>query len=301
MLNIINSRHGAAKRQDAAAALGESVLRGALKDGVLVQLWRGVIVDSRRLLEPETRAAAALFAAGRGAVLSHRTAAFLHGCTAADSVDVHVTVPYDNWVRSRPGLVIHHDRFDPADTVSRNGLPMCPLDETIAELLCTDIRWKALACLDQALAGLTKPEIGAFLANTADCISRRDDRRGTRRGESLLALAASDVESPQESRLRLVVIDAGFPVPVTQHPILTLAGELLYRLDLAWPELRIAVEYDGFEAHEGREENDLERDERLSARGWRVIRVRKEDMADSGRFLGDLRQAFTQRKCPVGA
>jgi very-short-patch-repair endonuclease len=46
-----------------------------------------------------------------------------------------------------------------------------------------------------------------------------------------------------ESRLRLLVVLSGLPEPVTQHPVQTLRG--VYRLDLAWPSVRVALEYDG--------------------------------------------------------
>lgn len=302
MFDIPNSQHGAARRRDLVGALGERAVRGALKDGVLVQLWgRGIVVDGRRVLDPLTRASAALLAAGPGAVLSGNTAACLHGCTAVECVDVHVTVPYRSWVRSKPGLLIHHGRFAPDDVVVRHMLPVLSLDVTVAELLCTEVRWKALACLDQALSAAPDHGVAVFMAAVDEHLLRRDDRRGVRTAESLLALGSAGAESPQESRFRLLVIDSGFPHPVTQHPIFTLGGELIYRLDLAWPELRIGLEYDGYEAHEGREEHDAERDRRLAGRGWRIVRARKEDLADPSRLLAELRQAFAERRYLINA
>jgi hypothetical protein len=281
--------------------LGERVVRGALRDGVLAQPWRGVVVDGKRNLHPLTRAAAGLLAGGAGAVLSRNTAAALQGCTAATSVDVHITVPYTNWVRSKPGLVVHHDRFDEDEVILRDGLPVLPLVAAVTDLLCAETRWVALACLDQALAGLSDIEAGAFIADVDRRLVDRDDRRGIRAAEGLLCLGTGLAESPQESRLRLLVTDSGFPNPVPQHKIVTLDGRLLFRLDLAWPELRIALEYDGYEAHEGRQRNDAERDLQMAGRGWQVIRVRKGDLADPAPFLGALRQAFRERRYPLGA
>ncbi|TNC20704.1 DUF559 domain-containing protein [Amycolatopsis alkalitolerans] len=301
VFGIPNSEHGAARRRDVANALGERALRGALKDGVFVQLWRGIVVDGKRVLDPVTRASAALLLAGKDAVLSRNTAAVLHGLTAAEAFEVHVTVPYSSWVRSTTGLVVHHGRFTGEDVVTRYGLPVFSLDAVITELLCGEVRWKALACLDQALAGLSDRNTKALLDAVDLHLMHRDDRRGVRIAESLLALGVRGAESPQESRLRLVITDAGFPNPVTQHPIFTLSGELLYRLDLAWPELRIGVEYDGYEAHEGRDDYDSERDRRLAGRGWRIVRVRKEDLAEPARFLAELRLAFSERRYPLGA
>ncbi|WP_223843056.1 DUF559 domain-containing protein [Amycolatopsis methanolica] len=295
MFGIPDTEHGAARRSDLIDALGERTLRGALRDKVLIHLWRGVIIDARRALDPLTRAAAAVLAGGPEAVLSHHTAAWLHGCTAARSNQIHVTVPYSVWVRSKTGLVVHHDRFDRGDVVELQGLPVFALEPVLADLLCTEDRWKALACLDQALNEQSPHEVADFRKEVDRRLVERDDRRGIRNAEALIVLGTTGAESPQESRLRLTIIDAGFPIPTTQHPITTLQGELIYRLDLAWAELRIGVEYDGYEAHEGRELHDATRDDRLSSRGWRIIRVRKDDLVDPSRFLAELREAFRER------
>jgi hypothetical protein len=111
----------------------------------------------------------------------------------------------------------------------------------------------------------------------------------------LLCLGSGKAESPQESRLRLLVIRAGFPAPVLQHEILNLTGSVLYRLDLAWPALRIALEYDGHEAHENRESEDAERDRRMAARGWLVIRARKDVFTSPDGFLRQIEDAFRRR------
>ena len=81
---------------------------------------------------------------------------------------------------------------------------------------------------------------------------------------TLLALATGKAESPPESILRLIVVEAGFPVPEAQYEITTIDGRRLYVLDMAWPALRIALEYDGFAAHEERRELDAERDLRMA-------------------------------------
>jgi hypothetical protein len=236
---------------------------------------------------------------GPDAVLSHHTAATLHGYTAAHTPDVHVTVPYSNWVRSKKGLVVHHDRFRECDVVIRHGLRIFDQESTIAELLCSQQRWVGLACLDQALSGLNDQQVKEFVAVVGGRLAARDDRRGVRTADALLVLGTSGAESPQESRLRLLVVDAGFPIPVTQYPIYTMQGDLIYRLDMAWPELRIGLEYDGYAAHEDREDFDAERDRRLAGRGWRIIRARKEDVSDPARLFAELRRSFAERRHPI--
>ena len=69
--------------------------------------------------------------------------------------------------------------------------------------------------------------------------------------------------------MRALVRQAGLPQPVSQH----VTGR--YRLDFAWPELRVAVETDGWATHGRRQgfEDDRARDAFLLAAGWRVLRV----------------------------
>jgi hypothetical protein len=283
-------------RRDLVAKYGEHAVRVALRDGLLEQPWRGVMIERPRASRWEVRAAAALLAVGERAVLSGPTAAVLHGLSAAaDPGRIHVTVPYRCRADSRPGLAVHHDRFAASDVVTRMGMPVFALDFVVAELLCTAARRTALACADQALAALPATLRTKFIHAVGHRLEVRDDRRGTVRGEVLLALASGLAESPPESWLRLLVVDSGFPMPVPQFEVCDLDGRPVYRLDLAWPELRVALEYDGYEAHEGRAEADAERDHRLAGRGWIVIRVRAADLASPGRMLDELRRAFAAR------
>lgn len=290
--------YGAHLRRDLVTRYGEHAVRVALRDGQFSQPWRGVIVERDRALQLTTRATAALLKVGGvESALSRQTAAALHGCTAAaDCGDIHVSVPLSCRVRSRPGLIVHAERYAEGDIVVRMGLPVLALDLVLAELLCTGPRRLALACVDQALADLPKSQRAILLAEVDHRLVMRDDRRGTRRAEALLALGTGPADSPPESWLRLLVVDAGFPPPEPQVEVLDLQGRLVYLLDLAWPEVRIALEYDGYEAHEGRAEADAERDRRLAGRGWIVIRVRAEDLSKPARLIGEVRRAFAARR-----
>lgn len=111
----------------------------------------------------------------------------------------------------------------------------------------------------------------------------------------LLDLATGKAESPPESVLRLIVVEAGFPVPEPQHEIAAIDGRKLYVFDMAWPSRQVALEYDGFAAHEDRREYDLERDQRMAGRGWVTIRAAAADLRDPSRLLAELRTAFDRR------
>jgi hypothetical protein len=270
------------------------VLEG-LERGVLSQPWRGVVVHATDLLKLPTRAAAALLAVGPPVALAGVTSLALHGISAADECDIHVMVPYSRRVRSRAGLVVHQGGFRDDDVIEIDGLAMFSLDRALADFLCDGDRRAAFPAVDEALRGLPPDHCAKLRENVRDRLDDRRDRRGIHRALMLLDLATGKADSPPESVLRLIVVEAGFPVPEPQYEIIAVDGRKLYVLDMAWPSRRIALEYDGVAAHEERREYDLKRDERMAARGWITVRATAADLRDSGRLLAELREAFNRR------
>jgi very-short-patch-repair endonuclease len=95
----------------------------------------------------------------------------------------------------------------------------------------------------------------------------------------LIPIADALAESPMESEARLAMIDGGLPIPTLQHEIIDGNGELR-RVDFAWPEQRVAVEYDGVDWHS--DPDAMKRDRRrraaLEAVGWVIISIVFEDV-----------------------
>lgn len=286
--------HGAHLRRDLVAALGRRRVAGAIRIGELSPLWCGILVERDRLLDPLTRAAAGQLTAGPRSVLVDRTAAFVHGCRSVDVARTHVRLPYGCHTTSRAGLAVHHGRAFADDIVERDGLRVLPLDRVVADLLCHPDAADALAVTDEALR-LARPDHEQFRADVRKRLRLRHDPRGTVAGAFLLDLASPDADSPPESWVRLGLIDRGFPVPEVNWSVTDVAGRELFRIDMAWPGQRIALEYDGYVAHAGREIEDDARQAELERRGWIVVRVRKEDLADMSRVYGELRRAFARR------
>jgi Protein of unknown function (DUF559) len=295
MVEIPGMIHGACTREHAIATIGAYRVREAIRAGALVALWPRVLVLGPRQLDSWTRAAAATLTTGVGAVICGPTAALLHGCTAARTAAVHVGVPYCRWVRPQEGLKVRHGHIRTEDVCRLDGLPVVVLEAAIGELLCTGRSSFALACADQAMTAQPDVQRAAFAAAITEYLARRPDRRGLRQARALLDLISGDVESPRESWLRLLVVEAGFPPPVVQFSVCDLDGRVIWRLDMAWPDLRIALEYDGYEAHAGRAVQDEAREEDLRNRGWIVVRARAADLRNPGRVLDELTVAFRQR------
>jgi hypothetical protein len=103
--------------------------------------------------------------------------------------------------------------------------------------------------------------------------------RGLRHLETALDLMDAGAQSPKETWLRLVLIEAGFPRPQTQIPVPGPDGLPFAFLDMGWEQWMLAVEYDGDHHRVDRRQfaSDVHRLERISQLGWRVVRVVAED------------------------
>lgn len=286
---------GVCLRSVLVAAVGEYRVRRAVSTGAALVPWPGVLADPARVTEAVTVISAAWLAVGGGAVVGGASAAYLHGCTALPPSPVHLVVPYGTRRRTRPGLVVHNGPDLPGDHLVVQGLPTLRLERVVTDLLCTAAPRDALAVADEALALVPEADRAEFRAEVHARLRTRSDPRGTLIGSRLFELATGRAESPPESHLLWRVVDLGYPVPEVNRWVHDLHGVRLYRLDLSWPELRIALEYDGYEAHVDREVEDRVRVADLEARGWIVVRVRKADLVNSAALERALDAAFARR------
>lgn len=287
--------HGAHLQRELIARVGRYPVRAALRNGTVVRLWQRTLVDARRASDPRTRSAAALLLHGPDAVIAGPTAAWLHGCTMMEVAAVHVMVPYGHRSRSRAGLAVHNGPLPADDVTVRDGLRLLSVERVTCDLLCTARARDAIAVADFMLAAQPVDLREKFRAEIGERLRGRRDPRGTRRGAVILDLATGRAESPAESWLLLEVVELRFPWPEVNWSLLSPSGREVYRLDLAWPDLRIALEYNGYAVHLGREVEDERRAEDLRRRGWIVITATGADLADSRRLEHELQEAFARR------
>lgn len=104
--------------------------------------------------------------------------------------------------------------------------------------------------------------------------------RGVRRLRRALDFVDAGAESPQETRLRLLLVQSGLPRPVTQIPVTDQWGRVRRRIDMGYPQWMVAVEYDGEQHWTSRKQHaeDIERLEFLAALGWVIVRVSAEQL-----------------------
>ncbi|MGH3426016.1 MAG: endonuclease domain-containing protein [Mycobacteriales bacterium] len=120
------------------------------------------------------------------------------------------------------------------------------------------------------------------------CLPRRKPRiRGYARAEQAILLMDPKAESPQESRLRVMLTLQGLPPERSQHEVWD-ADSFIARVDFAWPRHRLAVEYDGsWHAEPEQQEKDVKRHQRLVELGWTVLHVTVDQMRSD--FSGIMR------------
>ena len=97
-------------------------------------------------------------------------------------------------------------------------------------------------------------------------------------------------ESRPESHLRIACVWAGLPAPSINHELVDTETGRGYRLDLAWPELPFAIEYQG-DGHRTTQQwrRDMTRRERLRVAGWTILELNADDLADSAALVALIR------------
>lgn len=200
------------------------------------QLFGSVRVSTRSRLTPEMLARAALLVVP-GAVVSHHSAAALHGGVVPEDPSVHLTVATARQRRRRPGLVVHIGRE--RKTVRRHSLPVTSAAQTFCDL-ADHLMLVDLVVLGDSLVHRGRLDPAALV----DAAGRMTS--GARASARAAAeLVRSGVESPMETRVRLMMLFAGLPEPTINLSISDVDGSVTYRLDLSYPDLRFAIEYDG--------------------------------------------------------
>jgi very-short-patch-repair endonuclease len=108
-------------------------------------------------------------------------------------------------------------------------------------------------------------------------------------------LADGLAESPRETRLRLLLHRSALPSPVPQHTVRN-GRRFVARVDFAWPELRLALEYDGvWHGEPGQFGRDRHRLNQLTDVGWMVIFVTAADLRRPDRLLARIERALASR------
>ncbi|MDW5597951.1 DUF559 domain-containing protein [Conexibacter stalactiti] len=269
---LADRQHGVvARRQLDGLGITPSMLAVRLDARRLIRLHRGVYAVGHRHLTRQGEWLAGVFAAGPGAVLSHYSAAAMHGLRAERGRRVFVTTTElrktTNW------LEIHPRRsLAPEDLTTRHRIPVTTVSRTLVDL-----------------ADVLGPRQLARLVNEADVhrvldlgaidavLERLRGRCG--RGPAALRAALDAHAGPallrSELEHRFKELLASHSLPPPEHNV----DIERWEVDACWRERRLVVELDSrFHDTPAARRKDARKEDALRAGGWRVVRYRWRDI-----------------------
>ncbi len=266
---------------------GGDVVKSALRTRY-TRLFPDVYVCAGADLTPFVRARAGWLWSRRRGIIAGLSASALHG---AEWVDAAAPVEIFHSNRNPlPGLRVRGDRLDEDEVTLVDGVPVTTPARTALDLGCWYPTDKAVAAIDALMRAtdLKVPEVEAL-------VQRYSARRGIRRARIAMGLADAGAQSPKETWLRILVIQAGLPRPQTQIPVFNEFDDVIAYLDMGWVDVKVAVEYDGEQHRTDRRQYtwDVRRRELLERCGWIVIRVVAGDRPED--ILRRVRAALAQR------
>ncbi len=272
------------------AVLAGALTRSQLRGPTVRRLFHGVYALRDEPLTHELRCAAAALALPPETVITGRSAAGLWGVQLARAQDcVQVVVPDSTRIARRAGLDVRRTLVRAGECTPWSALAVATPLRTTLDLLLDRPLPDAVADLDAMLrAGLvTLPAIGAMVEERSD--------KGIVLARRAVQLADARAESRPESRVRVwLVLDGLHPVP--QYWIEDSTGRLA-RADLAFPEHKVAVEYDGSwrDGQLWALNRDRDRLNRVQAAGWEIVFVTAQLLHDPARMIRTVRAALDRR------
>ena len=257
-------------------------------------VYRNVYVPNDATLTASSRARAAWLWAGGDAVLAGISAAAVLGTKWLDG--------------GEPAELIRSDRHCPAGVVVRSW-HLSP-DELcfIGGMRATTPARTAFDVGRMLPQNRAVPIMDALMKATnvkpADVLMVADARpgcRGVQRLRAAVELADQGAESPQESRVRLLLVKAGLPKPETQIEFRDRYGAVYIRVDMGWRQWKVAVEYDGVQHWTDRRQRswDIDRIAMLEAMGWVVVRVSAEMLSRPHVIVERVKARLRAAGCPI--
>jgi very-short-patch-repair endonuclease len=217
--------------------------------------------------------AAYRYVAGKGVLSGYSAAEILGASCGPRDASAEVTVPHRGQ-RSPAGLIVHRACLFPGEIQEANGLRTTSPVRTAYDLARRGDLVERVVAVDR-LANVHGFSPDLLLHFTA----RNRRARGNKLVPYVLAYADRRAGSPMETRLRMVIVQAGLPTPEVQWAVQDEHTRTAMWLDLAWPDRMIGVEYKG-KGHTDPDQvlRDIGRYTALVDLGWRIYRYTKHDI-----------------------
>ena len=237
------------------------------------RLFYDVYVSADVPVTPVLRASAALRISPIGSHASHQTAAQIWDGIVPDQPLTHVSSPRAATRSARQGVGSHQSSVG-SEIVTFGGLRVSSPAQTFIDL-ATELTLVDLVVLGDSLVRKGRARPRQLIEATL-----RWKGKGCRAARRAARLVRVGVDSPMETRLRLLMVFAGLPEPVVNHIVFDARGAVSKRFDLSYPELKLVIEYDGRQhAESDRQwERDTARREEMDVEEWRLIVIRSRDI-----------------------
>jgi very-short-patch-repair endonuclease len=275
-----------------AHAIGEGWLTaGQLRSRGYRRLVHGVYADPGLVVDHQLICRAVALLLPEGAVIGGHSAAAWYGAAFASPADPVTVLRPEQWPWSGPrGLRVHRTVLSTEDVVVVDDIPMTSALRTAWDVAALVPLATAVAALDAMVrAGhVTTPQLEVMA-------QQGTGRFGVTRLRRAVPLVDPRAESAPESKVRVALVMAGLE-PVPQHEV-WLDGRFLARVDLAWPDARVALEYEGAYHFNGTQiVRDDARIQRLVAAGWIVVRVSAIDLRNLDAVVRRVTEALAARR-----
>ena len=251
------------------------------------RLFPDVYVDARVVVTHTLSALAAARLVIPGSVISGRSAAVLWGVDLAGAdEDVELSVPPGRHPVRTGGLRVRRCVLPLEHIRRRSGAFVTSPEATAVRLAGLLPQDEAVCALDQLIhTGVV--DLGSIRSLVAGASGA-----GSARARVACGLADGCAESPQETRLRLLIGRSQLPAPIAQYRIAK-DGRFVARVDFAWPDHKVALEYDGlWHAEDGQFAKDRERLNLLRGAGWTVVFVTAADLHQPERLIARIAAAL---------
>ena len=277
-----------------AQALRYGVTDGRLRGKDLARPFHGVRSPARAQ-DLETLCRAFALRMPKDAFFNTTTAARLLSLPLPwrmeQETSLHVAVPAPNRGLRVRGIVGHKVQLMGDDVRSWRGLPISSPDRVFCELSAV-LDLPDLVAVGDHLIHWRLPITSA--SSLLSAVSRYPAQRGRGRLGQAILLLSERAESPPESRLRVILAEAGVVGFVPNHPV-RIRGRR-FRIDLAFPELKVAIEYQG-DYHRAPEQwrRDMSRRAILTSDGWMVIEINADDLEHAAELVALVQHALATR------
>jgi hypothetical protein len=234
-------------------------------------IYRNVYIPRGQQVTPAQKARAAWLWSRRQATIVGISAAAMHGTKWIDSrLPAELNQPSQHKTK---GIVLHNDSLWQDEIVVAGDIRVTTPARTAFDLGRRYGRTLAVIRVD-ALMQATNLK----LADIDALVDRHRGARGIVQLREVVRLADGGAESPQETRTRLVLTDAGLRPTRTQIDVFARFGAHIHRIDMGWPEYKVGVEYDGEQhwTNPAIRARDIDQQAELEALAWRIIRVSAE-------------------------